>query len=225
MRVVIFGASGMLGAGVLRACLLDPAVTHVLCVGRTPPAQQHEKLRAIVHTDFADFRAIESELADFDACFRLGVSAFRMKEADYRRVTYDFTLAAANALAHHSPGLVFVYVSGAGTDSTEKGSAMWARVKGQTENALFKLPFIDAYMFRPGYIQPVHGAVSKTRLYRVAYALAAPLFPLWKLLFRKHVTTNENVARAMLRVAKDGAAQRVLTNVDIETLAALPAAA
>lgn len=219
MKVVLFGATGMVGSGALRECLLDPAVEQVVTVGRAATGQKHDKLREIVHGDLADLGAIEGELTDFDAClFCLGVSSVGQTEEDYHRITYDYAMAAAQALARQNPGLVFIYVSGAGTDSSEKGTSMWARVKGKTENALLKLSFIDAYMFRPGYIQPVHGVVSKTRLYRTMYAVAAPLFPVWKLLFPKSVVTTETLGRAMLAVAKNGAPERILSNADINAL-------
>ena len=164
MKVILFGATGMVGQGVLRECLLDPTVDAVLTVGRSPTGQRHAKLREITHADFGDYSAIEDDLRGYDACFFcLGVSSVGLSEADYHRVTYEYTLAAARTLVRLNPGLTFVYVSGQGTDSTEKGRTMWARVKGRTENELLKMPFKGAYMFRPGYIQPVKGAVSSTR--------------------------------------------------------------
>jgi uncharacterized protein YbjT (DUF2867 family) len=147
-----------------------------------------------------------------------------MKEKDYRHVTYDFTLAAAELLARQNPGMTFIYVSGAGTDSTGKGRSMWARVKGQTENALLALPFKAAYMFRPGAIQPLHGIKSKTRLYRAAYVVMGPLFPILKRLFPKYVISTEQVGRAMIAVAKHGASTTLLENRDIAAAAAGAAA-
>jgi uncharacterized protein YbjT (DUF2867 family) len=224
VEVILFGATGMVGQGVLRQCLLDPSVERVLVVGRRGTGQEHEKLREIVHEDFEDFSAIEGELTGYDACFFcLGVSAAGMSEKDYTRVTYGYTMAAARVLAKQNPAMTFVYVSGTGTDSSEVGRAMWARVKGKTENALLKLPFKAAFMFRPGFIQPMHGIVSRTRLYRILYAIVGPLYPLWKLLFPSVVTTSDNVARAMLRVAARGAKRPVLENRDIEEIAAEPA--
>jgi hypothetical protein len=203
---------------VLRECLLAPDVEAVLAIGRTATGQQHKKLREIVHADLTSYAAIEAELAGYDACFFcLGVSAAGMSEADYTRVTYDVTLAAAEVLARRSPAMTFIYVSGEGTDSTETKRAMWARVKGRTENALGKLPF-KAVMFRPGLIRPLHGIRSKTRLYRIAYAVMWPLFPLLGLLGL--LTTTERVGRAMLRVARDGAPGPLLANRDINQLAA-----
>jgi uncharacterized protein YbjT (DUF2867 family) len=220
MKVILFGATGMVGQGVLRECLLDPDVERVLAVVRAPTGQAHEKVRELVHDDFYDFAKIEAELDGYDAClFCLGVSAAGMKEADYHRVTYDLTLAAARTLVKRNPRMTFIYVSGAGTDSTEKGSAMWARVKGKTENAILALPFAGKYMFRPGIIQPRHGIKSKTKLYRVIYVVMTPLFPLLRWVAPRLVTTTEKVGRAMLRVARSGADKTVLENADINALA------
>jgi len=214
MKVIVFGATGMVGQGVLRECLLDPEVENVLAVGRRKTGQQNPKLGELVHTDFLDFSAVEGELAGYGACFFcLGVSSAGMGEAEYRRVTFDVTMAAARALAKRNPEMAFIYISGAGTG----GGAMWARVKRETENALMAL-FKSAYMFRPGYIQPLHGVSSSTRWVRVAYALGAPLYPLWKALFPKSVMTTEQLGRAMLHVARHGAPQRVLESRDILAL-------
>jgi hypothetical protein len=209
----------MVGQGVLRECLLDPDVESVLSVGRTATGQSHVKLRELVHRDFLDFSPIESELSGFDACFFcLGVSSAGMKEDDYRRITYDFTMAAARTLARLNPGMTFVYVSGMGTDSSERGRTMWARVKGQTENALLRMPFQAAYMFRPGVIVPLHGIKSRTALYRIPYMLMAPLLPLLEAAFPKYVTTTERLGRAMIHVAKQGAAKAVLESSDINAV-------
>jgi uncharacterized protein YbjT (DUF2867 family) len=219
MNVLLFGATGMVGQGVLRECLLDPDVRSVVTIGRSATGQQHEKLREIVHEDFSDFFAIESELSGFDACFFcLGVSSAGMTEEQYQRVTYDFTMAAARTLARLNPGMTFIYVSGAGTDSTERGRTMWARVKGKTENALLRLPFKAAYMFRPAVIQPLHGITSKTKAYRVLYAVTRPLLPLLKALFPGYVTTTEQVGRAMIKAARQGAPKPVLESQDINSL-------
>jgi uncharacterized protein YbjT (DUF2867 family) len=224
MRVVVFGATGMVGQGVLRECLLDPDVERVLTVGRGETGQRHESLRELVHADLLDLSSVEESLAGYDACFFcLGVSSVGMTEQDYRRVTYDMTLATARVLARLNPGMTFIYVSGAGTDSTERSRVMWERVKGETENALLRLPFRAAYMFRPGAIQPLHGVRSKTRLYRGIYAVMRPVFPALKRLFPKYVTTTEQVGRAMLHVAKRGAPQRVLENRDINEIRAVAA--
>ncbi|MFJ5220896.1 epimerase [Streptomyces sp. NPDC088354] len=221
MNVVIFGASGMVGHGVLRACLLDPAVTRVLVVGRSPIGMTHPKLHEIIHQDFTDLSGPAEQLTDVDACFYcLGVSSAGRSEADYTRITYDFTVAAAKTLSAANPGLTFTYVSGEGTDSSERGRTMWARVKGRTENELLAMP-IDAYMFRPGYIQPRHGAVSKTRAYRLTYTLTSWLYPLLHRIAPKHTTTTDHLGRAMLAVTRpDTAAQRILDSRDINRLGA-----
>jgi len=219
VKVILFGATGMIGQGVLRECLRDPQVERVLSVGRSTAGQKHPKLAELVRADLADLAPIEPELAGYDACFFcLGVSSAGMTEEAYRHVTHDLTLAAARTLVRLGPGMTFVYVSGAGTDSTEQGRSMWARVKGQTENALLKLPFKAAYMFRPGYIQPLHGATSRTPAYRALYAVMAPLYPLWKRLLPKYVTTTEQLGRAMLQVARHGAPKQVLESLDIDQL-------
>jgi uncharacterized protein YbjT (DUF2867 family) len=216
MNVLLFGATGMVGQGVLRECLLDPDVHAVLSIGRSATGQKHQKLRELVHQDFLDFSAVEKELSGFDACFFcLGVTSVGMTEESYYRTTYDFTIAAAQTLARLNPGMTFIYVSGMGTDSSEHGRSMWARVKGKTENALLRLPFKAAYMFRPAGIVPLHGIRSKTRLYRVFYAVLTPLLPLLQKSFPKYVTTTEQVGRAMIKIAKQGAPKRVLENSDI----------
>lgn len=217
VKVILFGATGMVGQGVLRECLNADDVEAVLAIGRTPTGITHAKLRDLVHADLTDTSSIENELAGYDACFFcLGVSAAGMTEAEYTRITYDVTLAAAGVLARLSPQSTFIYVSGSGTDSTEKKSGMWARVKGRTENALFKLP-LKAVMFRPGLIRPLHGIRSKTRLYRISYMILWPLFPLLGAFGA--LTTTERVGKAMLRVAREGAPKPFLSNRDIDALA------
>jgi uncharacterized protein YbjT (DUF2867 family) len=219
MNVILFGATGMVGQGVLRECLLDDGVRKVLTVGRAATGQQHPKLRELVHKDLFDYSAVADQLKGFDACFFcLGVSSAGMTEAQYHRVTYDLTLAAAETLVRLNPGMTFIYVSGAGTDSTERGRSMWARVKGKTENALLRLPFKSAYMFRPGGIQPLHGIKSKTPLYRILYSAAGPLLPVLKKLFPNQITTTEQVGRAMIKAARHGAGKRVLETEDINRI-------
>jgi uncharacterized protein YbjT (DUF2867 family) len=219
MKVLLFGATGMVGQGVVRECLLNPRVESVLSIGRSASGQQHEKLRQLMRRDFFDFSAIATELSGFDACFFcLGVSSAGMTEVDYRRITYDLTLAAAETLVKRNPGMTFVYVSGTGTDSSERGRIMWARVKGQTENALLRLPFRAAYMFRPGVIVPLDGVRSKTKLYRMAYVLAGPLLRSLYPRFPKYATTTKQLGRAMIRVAEDGFPKSVLESSDINQL-------
>ena len=216
MRVLLFGATGMIGQGVLRECLLDPDVESVVAIGRGGTGKPSEKLRELVHDDFLDFSRIEDQLSGFDACFFcLGVSSAGMTEASYERITYGFTMAAARVLARLNPNLTFIYISGAGADSSERGRSMWARVKGKTENELLRLPFHAAYVFRPAAIVPLHGVQSRTRLYRVLYMLFRPLLPMLNARFPKYVTTTEQIGRAMLRVARKGWPKKVLDTVDI----------
>ena len=208
----------MIGSGVLAECIKEPQVQSVLVMGRKPCGVAHPKLRELIRSDFFNFSDARSYLRGYDACFfSLGVSAAGMTEAAYYRLTYELTISAAGALAELNPKLTFCYVSGEGTDSTERGRFMWARVKGKTENHLLQMPF-NAYMFRPGLIQPLTGVRSKTKLYRAFYAVLGPLFPLLKRLFPNHVTTTENVGRAMIQVAAQGYSKRVLENTDINVL-------
>jgi uncharacterized protein YbjT (DUF2867 family) len=219
VKVILFGATGMVGQGVLRECLLDTGVESVLAIGRSLTGQAGAKLREIVHDNFLDFSAIESQMAGFDACFFcLGVSSIGMDEERYRHLTYDITLAAATTLAKLNPGMVFAYVTGRGTDSTEHGPLMWARVKGKTENDLLKLPFKAAYMFRPAGIQPLHGIRSKTAWVQAIYVASAPLLTLLNRVAPTYMTTTEQVGRAMIKVARDGYPKPVLESDDINAV-------
>ncbi len=221
MKAIVFGATGMVGQGVLLECLEHADVSAVLAVVRSSCGVEHEKLSEVIHSDFLDYSSIEHQIAGFDACFFcLGVSAAGMSEAGYHRMTYEFAVAAAEMLVRQNPDMTFCYVSGAGTDSSERARSMWARVKGKTENHLMRLPFKASFMFRPAYIQPLKGIKSKTRVYRMIYTVMGPFYPLLKTLFPKYVTTTEKVGRAMIRVARDGYARQVLENSDINTLAA-----
>jgi uncharacterized protein YbjT (DUF2867 family) len=217
MRVLLFGGTGMVGQSVLRECLLDERVEEILAVGRTRLGDESPKLRQLVPADLGDLSDVADQLTGYDACFFcLGVSAVGMSEDDYRRTTYDLTLGIARLLAEVSPGSRFVYVSGAGTNAD--GRQMWARVKGETENELLTLP-LEAYMFRPGIIQPLHGIKSKTRLYRTIYTVATPLFSILKRVSGSIITT-EQIGRAMVAVAADGTPDRILDNRQIASLAA-----
>ncbi|WP_300300883.1 NAD(P)H-binding protein [Ferrovibrio sp.] len=227
MNVLLFGATGMVGQGVLRECLADPGVTRVVAIGRSPAKgttpmgrlPEAAKLEDLIHADLFDYSAIEDRLTGFDACFFcLGVSSAGMSEAAYSRVTHDLTLAAARTLARLNPGMTFTYVSGRGTDSSETGPVMWARVKGRTENALLALPFRAAYMFRPGAIEPLHGIKPKSRVYRLAYILLMPFLPLIRTLWPQSLTTTEQVGRAMIACAHSGAPKHVLDVPDINAL-------
>jgi len=218
MKVILFGGSGMIGQGVLRECLLDSDVEEVLAIGRSQTGQRHPKLRELVHHNFLDFSSLEPDVAGFDACFFcLGITSAGTSKSHYRLVTKDFTLAAARTLVKAAPAMTFIYVSGAGTDATERGRVMWARVKGATENALRTLGFRATYCFRPGYIQPLHGIKSKTGWYRAMYAVTERLNRF--LTAPSYVTTTEAMGRAMLNVAKRGWPNPVLETSDINAAA------
>jgi len=219
VKVLLFGATGMVGQGVLRECLIDPSVERVVTVGRQPTDDKHPKLGELVYPDLSTLAPLEPQLGGFDVCFFcLGVSALGMSETQYSKVTYDLTMGIARTLLRTSPGLTFIYVSGAGTDSSERGRAMWARVKGRTENALLWLPFKAAYMFRPGLIIPLHGIRSSTRWYNAAYFVMKPLVPMLKRVAPGMITTTERVGRAMLAVARNGYPTHVLEMADINRL-------
>ena len=218
MKVLVFGATGMVGQGVLLECLRDPEVELAVTIGRTATGLHNPKLSEIIHPDLRDYTTIASQLAGFNACFfRLGVSSAGMAEAAYQRITYQFTLAAAGELARVHPGSTFIYISGAGTDSSEHGRTMWARVKGQTENALLRLP-LSAYMFRPGIIVPLDGIRSKTPAYRILYSILGPFLPLLRRVFPKAVVTTREIGQAMLIVAKHGYAKHILEVADIRAV-------
>jgi uncharacterized protein YbjT (DUF2867 family) len=211
VKVILFGATGMVGQGVLRECLGDSQVTDVFAVGRSATGRQHPKLHEIVHKDFTDFSTLS---LDADACFWcLGVTSVGMSEADYTRVTYEFTMAAAKALVR--PTMTFVFVSGRGAD----GNAMWARVKRKAEVALFAMPFKQVFVFRPGVIQPLNGIKSRTRLYNVLYPIVYPLLMIAKLIKPGSVTTTERVGQAMLNVTRNGFPKKILENPDINVAA------
>lgn len=222
MKVIVFGATGMVGQGALRECLLKSEVETVLTVGRSKTGLSNAKLQEIEQKDLGNLSAIENELAGFDACFFcLGVSSAGMKEQEYTRVTYDLTLAVAKTLYRLNPNMTFIYVSGTGTDSTEKGRSMWARVKGKTENDLLRMGFKAAYMFRPGFIMPMDGIKSKTPLYAAIYRFIGPLYPVLRATVPKYVTDTRQVGLAMIRAAAHGSPKTHLENSDINALAAL----
>lgn len=220
MRTILFGATGMVGGGVLLECLDHPDVTSILAIGRKSCGVTHDKFQEVLHPDFFNYTQIEDRLTGYDACFFcLGVSAAGMSEERYSELTHDLTLAAAKTLVRLNPNMTFCYVSGTGADSTERGRTMWARVRGKTENDLMQLGFKASYIFRPGYIQPMKGIKSKTRLYRTLYAVFAPLYPIFKMIVPNYVTTTEKVGLAMIQVTQSGYGKQILENRDINTAA------
>jgi len=214
MKVILFGATGMVGQGVLRECLADDSIDRVLSIGRRSIQQTHPKLQELVREDMFDFDVDHATLKDYDACFFcLGVSSAGMNEANYRRLTFDLTIGWAKTLAQINPAMTFIYVSGAGTG----GKAKWAQVKGRTENELLEL-FDNAYMFRLAVLRPMHGERSKTNWTRIGYSIFKPLLPLVKLLAPAAIVTTEELGRAMIRVAQQGASKHVLENRDLIAL-------
>jgi hypothetical protein len=216
IRAIITGSTGMVGEGVLHECLLHPDVESVLLINRRPCNVQHPKLKEILHQDFSDFSSLEKELMGYNAgYFCMGVSSIGMSEKTYRHLTYDLTLALARTLAKLNPDMTICYVSGAGTDSSEKGGSMWARVKGKTENDLLGMPFRQAYMFRPAFIRPTKGLRNTHAFYRVL----APLFPVWKLAFPQYLLTLKEIGLAMINSVNTGYPKQVLEVRDIAKLA------
>jgi uncharacterized protein YbjT (DUF2867 family) len=219
VNVIIFGANGMVGGGVLRECLEDPVIESVLAVGRRAPGLTHPKLRQLVCGDLFDLQAVAGELEGYDACFYcLGISSAGMSEADYRRVTYDLTVVVVDALAELNPRIKVCFVSGQGTDSSASGRSMWARVKGEAENYILALPQ-EAYMFRPGFIQPLKGVRSGTKIYQALYNAVGPVSPLLRRLFPGAATTSVSIGVAMIRAATRGYSKRILETRDINLLA------
>ncbi len=220
MKGIVTGATGMVGSGVLLECLDHADVDRVLCLGRGPVGRSHPKLSEVVRSDLFDLAPVEAELAGYDACFFcLGVSSLGMTEADYTRITHDLTLSIARTLHRLNPGMVFVYVTGVGTDSTEKGASMWARVKGRTENELLGLGFRAAYMFRPGFIQPMKGVRTRVRAYQALLTVFSPLWPVLGALFPSQMTTTEKIGLAMIHAVQRGYPKPVLAPKDINALA------
>ncbi|MCP4520578.1 MAG: NAD(P)H-binding protein [Cytophagales bacterium] len=220
MKVIITGATGMVGKGVLLESLNNSKITEVLLINRNPIDIQNPKIKEIIHKDFMDVSSIQDQLKGYDACFFcLGVSAFRMSEEQYTKLTYDLTLGFANTLVAINPNMTFCYVSGQGTDSSEKGSSMWARVKGKTENDLLKLGFDHTFMYRPGGIKPPKGVKSKTPLYNVFLPLVNILYPVFKALSPNSITTSEEIGRSMINVSKNGSSYTHLTAKEINQTA------
>ncbi|MCF7535106.1 NAD-dependent epimerase/dehydratase family protein [Pseudomonas petrae] len=222
MRVLLFGATGMVGQGVLRECLADQHVSQVLAVGRRSTGVRHERLSELIHSDLFALDSSVAELAGFDACFFcLGVSSAGMNEERYNRLTYELTLALARPLAKMNPDMIFIYISGVGTDGSEQGSSMWARVKGRTENALSQLPFRSVHLFRPAAILPMHGERSSTPALHYLYQLTGWLFRSLRPFTKGYILTTEEVGRAMLNVGRNGWPTPVLEPPDIRNVASL----
>ena len=215
VRAIITGASGMVGEGVLHECLAHPDVEKVLMINRKPLGLKHAKLEEVVHENFFDLSAIAEKLSGYTACFFcLGVSSIGMKEEKYQGVTYDLTMNFARTVLDRSPNIIFCYVSGAGTDSTEMSRSMWARVKGKTENHLLLLGFKDAYMFRPGFLFPTAGLKNTLPLYKYAVWM----YPLLRKIFPKYVSTLQELGLAMINVVTYGYDVSVLEVKDIVKL-------
>lgn len=220
MRVILFGGSGMVGQGVLRVLEADPTVTEILLIVRSPLANTSAKITELVHSDFFHWQNVEDRFRNLDACyFCLGVSSVGMKETEYRRTTYDLTLAAAQTLANAGVG-TFIYISGAHTDAS--GKQMWARVKGETENALMALPFQQVFCFRPGFIQAAPGVKSKVPLYNAIYRMVGWAYPLLRKLFRSFTVDWDEIGKAMLAVTRHGYPKKILEVADIQAAAAAP---
>lgn len=218
IKAIITGATGMVGEGVLHECLLHPEVESVLVINRKPCGVKHKRLKEIIHKDFFDLSSIENQLGGYNACyFCAGVSSVGKKEDEYKRITYDLTLNFAKTLLKLNPDMTFCYVSGVGTDTTEKGRIMWARVKGKTENDLLKLPFKAAYMFRPGFIKPTKGLKNTYK----AYKFITPFYPVLRKLFPKYVVTLEEIGLAMINVTLLGSDKKVIECKDIAGLSNL----
>ena len=219
MKVILFGATGMVGQGVLNACLRDPQVSQVLLDGRTATGQAHPRTTELLLPNLFDLGGREADFSGWDACFFcLGTASAGMDEASYTKITHDLTLSVAATLCRLNPGMTFIYVSGAGADATERSRTMWARVRGRTENALQRLPFKAVYVFRPGIIQPLDGIRSKTPSYRLAYAVLGPLLTPLRLLMPRVILTTDVLGRAMIAAARRGAPKAVLEAADIHAL-------
>jgi len=220
MNVILFGGTGMVGQGVLRECVEDGGVERIVLVVRKPTGVASPKVVELVHEDFFDWSGVEEQFAGFDACFFcLGVSSVGMKEAEYRRTTYDLTLSVAKMLERVGSVKTFEYISGASTNAD--GRQMWARVKGETENALMAMSFAQVYCFRPGYIQPLHGVRSKVGWYNGIYAGLSWAYPMLRRVAPKFVTSTEELGRAMIAVARNGYPKRVVEMADIHAAAGL----
>lgn len=219
-KVIITGTTGMVGKGVLLECLESPDIKEVLVINRSTLGMNHPKLKEVLHTNFFDFSPIKDKLSGYDACyFCMGVSSIGLSEAEFLHLTYDTAVPFAKLVSDLNPSMVFCYVSGTGTDSTETGKTMWARVKGKTENHISALPFRKSYSFRPGYIHPMKGIKSKTAAYNAIYIITKGLYPLLKMIFKNKITTTVNVGKAMINTLKVDFLKTHLENSDINELA------
>lgn len=217
IKVIITGTTGMVGEGVLHECLLHDAITDVLVVNRKPCGITHPKLKEVIHPDFFNLAPIEHQLSGYNACFFcLGVSSVGLKEADYYKLTYTLTMHVAETLAKLNPGMTLTYVSGAGTDSTEKGRSAWARIKGKTENDLMKLPFKNVFAFRPGFIKPTKGL----KYIQSYYTYIGWLYPLGRAVYPNGFCTLKEVGLAMIHALTKGYPKNILEGKDIIQLAA-----
>lgn len=215
-KVIITGASGMVGKGVLLECLNHDSISEVLVVGRNPLGIKHPKLKELIHSDFTNFVEVKDQLLGYDACFFcLGISAASLNEEQYKRITYDLTLALAKTLFEINPKMTFNYVSGEGTDSSEKVKMMWARVKGKTENDLLNLGFKQAFMFRPGAIIPLRGIKSKTKSYQFMYDYFLWLVKIIKLIAPNSVVSTTQIGLAMINSVLNGYPDKILRPKDI----------
>jgi len=221
LKVIITGSTGMVGKGVLLECLERPEIESILLINRKSIGMDHEKIKEILQKDFLNFSALREAFKGYDACYYcMGVSSFRMKEREYNEITYKMTLHLAKLLSDVNPKMSFCYVSGQGTDSTGAGKSMWARVKGKTENAILKLPFKSAFLFRPGFIRAKKGVKSKTPLYNNLYSVIKVFIPLVKLISPNSITSNEEVGKAMIYTTLHGSEYTILHNKEINELAA-----
>ncbi|MFA6261516.1 MAG: NAD-dependent epimerase/dehydratase family protein [Bacteroidia bacterium] len=215
LKVIITGSTGMVGEGVLHVCLNNDRVSEILVINRKPCGYTHAKLKEIIHTDFFNLESIQEQFRGYNACFFcLGVTSIGKDEEVYTKFTHTLTLNFATAVSAENSGMTFIYVSGAGTDSTEKGKSMWARVKGKTENDLKKLPFKHVYLFRPGYIQPIAG-MKYTHAF---YHWISWMYPAFRLLFGGFTSTLEEIGKAMIGATVSGYEKPVLEVKDINRL-------
>lgn len=216
MKVIVSGTTGMVGEGVLEECLRNPQVTAVVSFARKPFGKSHPKLKEIIHSDFFDIRPVAEQLQGYDACFFcLGVSSVGKSEEDYTRATYTLTMHVAEVLSRYNPGMTFCYVSGSGTDSTEKGRLMWARVKGRTENDLMQLPFKQVFAFRPGFLR----ADKDARHVLKGYKYIDWIYPIGRKLFKNGFCTLAEMGKAMIIVTEKGYFKKTIEVKDMVALA------